>query len=96
MPLFDEVENYLAEGLCPGGTRRNLEFAAPHACFAPGLDKNRQLLLADAQTSGGLLIAMPEAALDDLLAALEGEGALVRAVVGRVTEAATAGAIEVS
>jgi selenide,water dikinase len=96
VPLFHEVENYLAEGLCPGGTRRNLAFAAPQTRFTPGLDENRQLLLADAQTSGGLLIAMPEAGLDDLLTALECEGVPVRAVVGRIIEADTAGAIEVS
>ena len=96
VPLFDGVEDCLAHGLCPAGTRRNLDYAAPHARFAPGIDENRQLLLADAQTSGGLLIALPEAGLDDLQAALADAGVAVHAVVGRVTGAAEPAMIEVS
>ena len=58
MPLFDGVEEFLAAGLCPGGTRRNLGFAAPMARFAEELSENQRLLLADAQTSGRLLVAV--------------------------------------
>ena len=39
----------------PGGSRRNLAWVAPHADFG-GLDDEELLLLADAQTSGGLLV----------------------------------------
>jgi selenide,water dikinase len=46
-----------AEGYISGGTRRNLAWVAPHTAFGPGVDEIEQLLLADAQTSGGLLIA---------------------------------------
>ena len=67
VPVFAQVESFLAEGLCPGGTRRNLQYAAPHARFARDLDESRQLLLADAQTSGGLLMAVMEGELERLL-----------------------------
>lgn len=96
VPLFGGIDGYLAQGLFPAGTRRNLDYAAPHARFAPDLDENRQLLLADAQTSGGLLIAVPEDGLDGLLAALDHEGVAIRAVIGRVTDADTPGSIGVS
>lgn len=43
----------------PGGSERNLEFLAPHVTFDPGLGTAEQLVLADAQTSGGLLLAVP-------------------------------------
>jgi selenide,water dikinase len=43
----------------PGGTRTNLELAAGYAEFAPGLGEVDRLLVCDAQTSGGLLAALP-------------------------------------
>src|SRR2546422_2727423 len=49
----------------------------------PGVDAVTRLLLADAQTSGGLLIAVPADRRDALLAALQREHAPVAAVIGR-------------
>ena len=59
------------EGVAAGGTRRNLEFVDPHVDWG-GLDEPERLLLADAQTSGGLLIATTRP--DELVAALERRG----------------------
>ena len=95
VPLFDGVEGFLEHGLCPGGTRRNLEHAAPDTTFPAGLDENHRLPLADAQTSGGLLMAVPPARLDGLLAGLQERGVAVRAVIGEVVGADRAGQIEV-
>jgi len=95
VPLFPHVEDWLAEGMCPGGTRRNLEFAAPATRFAESLSENQRLLMADAQTSGGLVIAVAPARLDNLLAALEARRVATRAVIGRITPAAKPGAISV-
>lgn len=39
-----------------GGTRRNLDWVRPHLRPGPGITENDLLLLADAQTSGGLLV----------------------------------------
>ena len=47
------------EGHVPGGTRTNLELAAAYAEFGAGLDEADRLLACDAQTSGGLLVALP-------------------------------------
>ena len=95
VPVFDGVTAFLAEGLCPGGTKRNLQFAAPQTVFPPDLEEGRRLLMADAQTSGGLLIAVPPARLDRLLAGLRERQVAVAAVVGRIEEAEVAGRIEV-
>ncbi len=95
VPLFAGVEEYLGEGLCPGGTRRNLEYAAPATRFKADLDEAHRLLLADAQTSGGLLMAVAENRLAELLAALDARGVEVRAVIGTVTAAERPGGIEV-
>ncbi|HEY6744834.1 MAG TPA: selenide, water dikinase SelD, partial [Mycobacteriales bacterium] len=45
----------LRDGYVSGGTRRNLDWVRPHASIGVGEDE--ALLLADAQTSGGLLVA---------------------------------------
>jgi selenide, water dikinase len=44
-------------GYVSGGTRRNLDWVAPHTAFAASVSEVDRLLLADAQTSGGLLVA---------------------------------------
>ncbi|CAN5831457.1 selenide, water dikinase SelD [soil metagenome] len=96
VPVFDKVPAFLQAGLCPGGTERNLAYAAPNARFAEGLAEPQRLLLADAQTSGGLLIAVPQANLAGLLADLQQRGTPTAAVIGSITAADKAGVIEVT
>jgi selenide,water dikinase len=55
VPYLDGARDALAAGYVSGGTRRNLEWVAPHTDLR--VDEDEALLLADAQTSGGLLIA---------------------------------------
>ena len=74
-----------------GGTQRNHAFVSESVDWN-GLAPNEQLLLADAQTSGGLLLAVARDAANDLVRALERHGTLTAAVVGE-TYAGTAGAI---
>jgi selenide,water dikinase len=55
VPYLDGVRESLASGFLPGGSRRNLEWVRPHVRTRLGEDE--LLLLSDAQTSGGLLVA---------------------------------------
>ena len=96
VPVFDKVTGFLKDGLCPGGTKRNLEYAAPNARFADSLTEPQRLLLADAQTSGGLLIAVPQDKLAGLVADLKKRGTLAAAVIGNVTAVDKPGVIEVT
>jgi selenide, water dikinase len=96
VPVFDRVTGFLKDGLCPGGTRRNLEYAAPNARFADSLTEPQRLLLADAQTSGGLLIAVPQDKLAGLVVDLKKRGTLAAAVIGSVVAADKPGVIEVT
>ncbi|HEV7785415.1 MAG TPA: AIR synthase-related protein, partial [Thermoanaerobaculia bacterium] len=50
------------------------------------LPKEEQLLLCDAQTSGGLLAAVPEGLADEVIASLRAAGATAAAIVGRIQE----------
>ncbi len=56
VPLIDGAREAVRDGYVPGGSRRNLDWVAPHTDTG-GLAEEDLLLLADAQTSGGLLIA---------------------------------------
>jgi selenide, water dikinase len=56
VPVIEGTREAQRAGHMPGGSRRNLAWVAPHATFGD-LSENELLLLADAQTSGGLLLA---------------------------------------
>jgi selenide,water dikinase len=56
VPYLDGARQALADGFVSGGTRRNLDWVRPHL-DAGGTAEDELLLLADAQTSGGLLVA---------------------------------------
>jgi len=56
VPYLQEARRALADGYVSGGTRRNLEWVRPYADLS-GVTEDEALLLADAQTSGGLLLA---------------------------------------
>ncbi len=55
VPYLDDARSSFAEGYVPGGSRRNLEWVRPH--LEAHVDDDELVLLADAQTSGGLLLA---------------------------------------
>jgi selenide,water dikinase len=56
VPYLDGARQALADGFVSGGTRRNLDWVRPHL-DAGAAAEDELLLLADAQTSGGLLVA---------------------------------------
>ncbi len=56
VPYLDGARDALRDGFVSGGTRRNLDWVRPHADLST-IDEDEALLLADAQTSGGLLVA---------------------------------------
>jgi selenide, water dikinase len=56
VPYLDGARESVRAGHVSGGTRRNLDWVAPHTDFGAAPEEDR-LLLADAQTSGGLLVA---------------------------------------
>jgi selenide, water dikinase len=55
VPYLDGARESLRDGFVPGGSRRNLDWVRPHLDAA--VNEDELVLLADAQTSGGLLVA---------------------------------------
>jgi len=94
VPLLPHARQAAERGAIPGGTTRNVAGVADAVTYADGVDGTTRVLLADAQTSGGLLIAVAPERADALVAALGREGTLAAAVIGRVV-AGEAGRIAV-
>jgi selenide,water dikinase len=83
IPILPHARNLASRGIVPGGTERNLE-AAGQVEWAPDLDATDRYLCVDAQTSGGLLLAVPAEHEAALLAALRDERTPAAAKIGRV------------
>ncbi len=94
VPLLPGARDLAERGAVPGGTTRNAASVAAVVTFADRVDATARLLLADAQTSGGLLIAVAPDRVDALVAALAREATPAAAVIGRVV-AGEAGRITV-
>ena len=84
VPLLPHARDMAARGAVPGGTQRNLTSLADSVSFAAGVDETARVLLSDAQTSGGLLIAVAPDRVAGLVAGLERAGSPAAAVIGRV------------
>jgi selenide,water dikinase len=83
IPILPHARNLAARGIVPGGTERNLQ-AADKVQWAADLGTADRYLCVDAQTSGGLLLAVPAENETALLAALREEHTPAAAVIGRV------------
>lgn len=68
LPLLPGAEKLVRAGYVPGGTRRNLELALQESAITSGLSPEMAMLACDAQTSGGLLVAVPPGRADEFAA----------------------------
>lgn len=82
VPMLEAARAFAGAGVVPGGTRDNLAFVEPHVDWDETISEVQKLILADAQTSGGLLIAVGQERLDALLAALAERGVVGAAHIG--------------
>jgi len=84
LPLLPSALDLAGRGGIPGGTERNLA-AAASVVWDNTLTAAERYLMVDAQTSGGLLLAVAPARLDELLKKLKEEQTLAAAVIGSIT-----------
>jgi len=87
VPVLDPAWEYVRAGISPGGTHANHRFLADFVTYATDLTKEEQLVLCDAQTSGGLLAAIAPDQAETVLAALRAGGVPVAATIGRIESA---------
>ena len=93
VPVLEAAWPLVAEGVKSGGAGRTERFLGEQVAWEAGVSRDAQIVLLDAETSGGLLIAVPPERETELLQALHSRGVLTRAVVGEVREG-PAGRIE--
>ena len=86
VPFLAGARELAASGIIPGGTRDNYAYTSPYIRYNEKLSETHRLLLNDAQTSGGLLISLPEDKAGILLDALREKGINEAVVVGRIVE----------
>lgn len=94
VPVLAAAWEYGAQGLFPSGSDRNSDFVGPSVDFDPAVPELTRRMLADAVTSGGLLIAVPRDRLEEVLELVRAARTPAAAVIGEV-EAASPGRITV-
>jgi selenide,water dikinase len=89
IPILDGAANLAAAGHVPGGSKRNRASVEPDTDFGD-LGEVSRILVTDAQTSGGLLLAVSPDRVDDLADRLNADGDEA-AVIGRIIAASSDG-----
>ncbi len=84
VPLLPDTMELIVADVIPGGSRDNFQYTLDHVRYDEMVSDAQRLLLNDAQTSGGLLIAVPGDKADALIEELQRNGAAIVAVIGRV------------
>lgn len=84
VPVLKAAQDYVAMGIVPEGTRSNLKFIASQIDFDSQIKEVEKLILADAITSGGLLVSLPEEQASDFVKILHVKGVQDAALIGEV------------
>ena len=85
VPILPGAWDLLQEGVVPGGTHRNLQAVSDTVHWDQGATEEMQLLMCDAQTSGGLLMSVAPEKLDLLMTGLE-EAGVAGAIIGDIVD----------
>lgn len=87
VPLVGHALEYVRQNLVPGGSKKNFEYASPHVEVLSEIDPALYTLLCDAQTSGGLLMAVAEEKAETLIDLLRRHQVTSVRMVGQVIAA---------
>lgn len=60
VPVFDKVRDFISSGIIPEGAYKNLSFLDGKVIFSEAVSEDERLLFSDPQTSGGLILTLPE------------------------------------
>jgi len=86
LPLFPGVLDCARQGMYSGANERNADYSARCVTFDKAITEEMKAVLFDAQTSGGLLIALPEETAGTAIDEMQKAGVLCAVMVGRITE----------
>ena len=86
VPTLEEAWEFVRKGKIPAATHSNLKYVNPHIRYEKGLKRVISLMLADPQTAGGLLIAVPADRTERLIGRLKELKTPAASCIGRITE----------
>jgi selenide,water dikinase len=95
VPVLPAAIEYVRAGISPGGTHANHKFLADWVSYDNDVTKEEQLILCDAQTSGGLLASVAPDQAKAVISSLRARGVAEAVEIGRI-EADNPGRIAVS
>jgi selenide,water dikinase len=84
VPVFEGALDYIRQGMISGATERNKEYASRQVSVAEDVSEELEYVLYDPQTSGGLLVSMPEERAGAFVALLRERGVRDAAIIGKV------------
>ena len=84
VPMLPAAREYVRQGIAPGGTHANRRFLSRWVSYDADITEFEQLLLCDAQTSGGLLAALSGDQAEPVIAELRSVGAPPAALIGAI------------
>jgi selenium donor protein len=86
VPFLAGSENSAKNGMIPGGSLHNLEYVNNHTGWETELPRDKRILLADAQTSGGLLVCLPANEAGSYLDAVRKAGCTRAEIIGEILD----------
>jgi len=84
VPVIKNVKKFVTANIIPGGTLNNLDYVSEFVEFPGNFPESNKIILADAQTSGGLLISVPQSYTKKLVNELITKGVYDTSVIGEV------------
>jgi len=84
--IADSVYDLIEAGFVPGGSKNNLENVSPYASFSDSVSTASRLLMADAQTSGGLLLSVSPSNVPAVVKILKAHNSLCVAEIGSIVK----------
>lgn len=87
VPLITGTWELADDLIIPAGTYRNHEYLSDSIIWGDGVEYEHQMILCDAQTSGGLLMTVPEERSVEFIKSLKEAGTLAAAYIGKIIKA---------
>ncbi len=84
VPLLKGVNESVKAGMIPGGSQQNLDYINEYTSWGENITKDQKITLADAQTSGGLLISLPEKEAGKFLFEVKKAGCSNAGIIGEI------------
>jgi len=85
IPFFPGTEELANNGFIPSGTKRNHDYVSKYCDYSNNLSTTQQMMISDAQTSGGLLISIPPGQAENYVKAFNSISNVNARIIGKVT-----------